>query len=426
MRRVLIIGAGAQGNVVGWLLARAPDVGRIVLADLDLRRAEETARNLGSDKVLPERADASKVTEMAERMRRGEFDLVVNLAVPELIPQVMRAALEAGRNYLDLSSVRCYEIEGLPIEQLQDADAWRASGRTAMIHAGSAPGLTNVMARMGADELDEVDRIEIKDYSVMTSQEFVATWVPSVFAIDCATPPWIWADGRPQRVPIFSGEEWVDFPPPVNERGKVYLHAHEEPVTIPLFLGKPVRYCEYKIGDPTIDAWKFIVKDLGLMSEEPIEVGAARVRPRDVLLSRLPRTLSPQRLARMASEGRLQSRAVMLCDVSGRRNGHPLRVRLRTESPDLVEANRRVPGASDVSLMTSASAAVFALMVLRGQIARPGVVLPETLGPEERAIFLRGIGEQGVRVHMETSEAGGRTPAGGAPEAGGGSAEEAP
>jgi saccharopine dehydrogenase-like NADP-dependent oxidoreductase len=404
MRKVLIIGAGAQGNVVGWILARAPEVGRIILADVDLQRAQETARNLGSDKVVAERADATKVSEMAERMRRGEIDLVVNLAPPEFIPRVMRAALEAGRNYLDLSSVRCYEIDGLPIEQLQDADAWGASGRTAMINAGSAPGLTNVMARMGADELDQVDRIEIKDYSVMTSDEFVATWVPAVFAIDCATPPWIWAEGRPRQVPIFSGEEWVDFPPPVGERGKVYLHAHEEPVTIPLFLGKPVRYCDYKIGDPNIDAWKFIVKDLGLMGDESIEVGGVRVRPRDVLLRRLPATLSPQRLAQRVSEGRLQSRAVMLCDVSGRKDGRLLRIRLRTESPDLVEACRRIAGASDVSLMTSVPAAVFCLMVLRGQISRPGVVLPETLGPAERAVLLRGIGEHGIRVHMEKRE----------------------
>jgi saccharopine dehydrogenase-like NADP-dependent oxidoreductase len=405
MRRVLIIGAGAQGNVVGWLLARAPEVGRIVLADVDLQRAQETAVNIASDKVVAERADATRVPETAERMRRGEFDLVVNVAPPEFIPQVMRAALEAGRNYLDLSSVRCYEIDDLPIEQLQDADAWKASGRTAMIHAGSAPGLTNVMARMGADELDEVERIEIKDYAAMSSDEFVATWVPAVFAIDCATPPWIWEEGRPRRVPIFSGEEWVDLPSPVGRRGKFYLHAHEEPVTLPLFLGKTVRYCDYKIGEPNIDAWKFIVKDLGLMGEEPIEVAGARVRPRDVLLRRLPQTLSPRNLARRVSEGRLQSHAVMLCDVSGRRNGRALRLRLRTESPDLVEACRRIPGASDVSLMTSVPAAVFSLMVLRGQIARPGVVLPETLGSEERAVFLRGIGEHGIRIHMERSEA---------------------
>jgi len=401
MKNILILGAGAQGNVAGWVLSRAPEVGRIVLADIDLRRAEETARNIGSDKIRVERADVTRVEETTRLMRSGEYDLVVNLALPEFIPQVMLAALRAGRNYLDLSSTRCYEIDDHPIEQLQHAEEWRASGRTALINAGSAPGLTNVMAREGADALDEVERIEIKDYSITTCEEFVALWALPVYVIDCATEPWIWEDGRPRRVSIFSGEELYDFPPPIGARGKVYLHAHEEPVTIPLFVGKPVRYCDYKIGDPGIDTWRFIVQHLGLMDERCVEVGDQRVRPRDLLLSRLPPTLSPQRLTEMAAAGRLQSRCMVLCDVKGRKDGRPLRIRLWAESADLREACRRIPGASDVSLQTSVPAAVFSLMLLRGQIRRPGVVLPEMLERDERALFYQGIGEHGIRIRMQ-------------------------
>ncbi|HXH27850.1 MAG TPA: saccharopine dehydrogenase NADP-binding domain-containing protein, partial [Candidatus Polarisedimenticolia bacterium] len=320
MNRVLIIGAGAQGNVVGWVLSRAAEVAGIVLADIDPARAEETARSLTSDKVRVARADASRVEETAALIRQGEFNLVVNVALPEFIPQVMEATRLAGRHYLDLSSLRCYEIDGQPIEQLAHAGEWEASGRTALVNAGSAPGLTNIMAREGAEALDTVDRIEIKDYSITDSDAFLGLWSLPVFVSDCATEPWIWEDGRPRRVPIFSGGETVDFPAPIGAPGKVYLHAHEEPVTIPLFVGKPVRYCDYKIGDPSIDTWRFIVQDLGLMDERPLEVGGVRVRPRDVLLRKLPPTPSPQHVRRMAAEGRLKSRCIMMCDVSGRKD----------------------------------------------------------------------------------------------------------
>lgn len=38
-------------------------------------------------------------------------------------------------------------------------------------NGGSAPGLTNVMAREGVDGLDEVDAIRIRDYSMVASDE---------------------------------------------------------------------------------------------------------------------------------------------------------------------------------------------------------------------------------------------------------------
>jgi saccharopine dehydrogenase (NAD+, L-lysine-forming) len=403
-KTVLILGAGAQGNVVGSILSRADDVSRIVLADLDPGRAEETAASIGSPKIALSRADVTDVASTAALMQKSGCDLVVNVAPPQFIPQVMRAALDAGCDYVDLSSVSLYEIDGLPFEQLQFADAWKKSGRTALINGGSAPGLTNIMAREAADLLDEVDRIAIKDYAVTESREYLPLWILSVYAIDCATEPYVWKDGRPERAPIFSGEEIYDFPPPVGRKGKVYLHAHEEPVSLPLFLGKPVRHCEYKIGEPDIDAWRFLVERLRLMDEREIEVRGARVRPRDVLLKMLPETPSPRRVSDLVARGLLSGCSMQTCDVTGTRGGRPVRIRMWTENPDLGRACELIPGASDISLATSVPAAIFSLMILRGQIPSRGLVLPETLGREERELFLEGIApyEIALRRKVET------------------------
>lgn len=398
--RVLVLGAGAQGNVVATLLSRASDVERIVLADLDGARAEETARSVGSDKVRTATADVTDVEGTARLMRDGGFDIVVNVAPPQFIPQAMHAALVAGRAYLDLSSVALYEIDGLPYEQMQEAQAWERSGRIALINAGSAPGLTNVMARDAADQLDTIESIAIKDFALTEGEGYVPLWIPSVYAIDCATEPYVWEEGRPKRVPIFSGEEMYDFPAPLGVRGKVYLHAHEEPVSIPLHLGREVRRCDYKIGEPDIDAWRFMVERLRLMDERPIALRGGTVSPRDLLLAILPPTPSPQRLMQLVREGRLRSRSMLVADVTGRRDGRPVRLQAFTEGPDLAESCRIVPGASDISLVTSAPAAVFALMILRGQIDRRGVVLPESLSPAERDLLKEGIAACDIRIRM--------------------------
>jgi saccharopine dehydrogenase (NAD+, L-lysine-forming) len=396
--KVLVVGAGAQGNVVAGVLSRADDIGALVLADLDPDRARETAANIGSDKVRVDRVDAGDLDRTTAFLRAGRFDLVVNTALPEFIPEVMLAALRAGTNYLDLSSALFYERRGKPIEQLEHEEEWKASGRTALVNAGSAPGLTNVMARDAADDLDRIEAIRIRDYSVMTSDRFVALWSLPVFLLDCATEPLIWEDGRPKRVPIFTGEEMYDFPPPIGRRGKVYLHAHEEPVTIPLFVGKPVRHCDYKIGEPDIDAWRLLVQGLGLLDDTPIEVQGVRLSSREVFLKRLPRTIAPQRLLDLVGSGRLNSQSMVVCEVAGTRDGRAARIMLWSESPDLRTASTIVRGTSDVSLVTSVPAATFSLMLLRGQIRRTGVVLPEMLGPDERSIFYGGIGRFGIRV----------------------------
>lgn len=45
----MIIGPGAQGNVINDVLAQAAEVGTILLANEDLERANEVAQFVGSD-----------------------------------------------------------------------------------------------------------------------------------------------------------------------------------------------------------------------------------------------------------------------------------------------------------------------------------------------------------------------------------------
>jgi saccharopine dehydrogenase-like NADP-dependent oxidoreductase len=96
---------------------------------------------------------------------------------------------------------------------------------------------------------------------------------------------------------------------------------------------------------------------------------------------------------------------MLTCDVTGTREGRRTRVRLWTDSPDLAGACELIPGASDISLLTSVPAAVFALMILRGQIDRTGVVLPETLGRAERDLLLEGIADYGIEIRRRADPA---------------------
>lgn len=399
MKKVMIIGAGAQGNVLCGVLSRADDVDMILLGDTDLDRAEEVAQFAGSSKIKVERIDASNVSEMEAAMKKGEIDLVVNATLPIFNRQILEAAVNSGTNYLDMASNEMLEKKDFLVEQLEFARDFETAGLKAFILMGGDAGLVNVMAREAADELDEIDYIGIKDYGVVDCDEPVALWSMPTYLMDCAEPGVYWEGGEYKRAPIFSGEEEYYFPEPLNVRGKVYYHHHEEPVTIPQFIGKPVKYCDFKMGEPGMDTWKFLIQGLGLMDPEPIQVKGSRVSSRDLLFKKLPPTLTPKKLMGMIENKRIMSRLQLAVDVKGRKGDQRIHYRMWTESPNVVEACEKIPGASDVSWLTSVPASVASLMLLRGQVKHTGVFPAEVLDREEREIFFKGVKGWDITIH---------------------------
>jgi saccharopine dehydrogenase (NAD+, L-lysine-forming) len=396
--KVLIIGAGAQAVVICGVLAQAEDVEEIVLTDIDPGRAREIAATNGSGKIKAERLDAADIPGMVRRMQAERFDLVINATIPMFVRQVMQAACKARINYLDMASNEIYPAPDVPIEQLSYAAEWEEAGLSCLTGAGGDPGLSNIMAKDAVLELDEVESIRIKDYGIADCDEPVALWSMRTYLEDLYLPATIWENGKPRQVEPFGGQEDYDFPPPLSVRGRCYYHDHEESVTIPLFCGKPVKYCDFKIGEPGIDMWKFIVQGLGLMDEEPLEIGDCRVSPREVLFRKIPQTASPRKQIELYESGRLASRLMLVCDVTGRKDGRKTSDRLWTQSPTGREACDWIRGSNDVSWLTSIPASVLSLMMLRGQIGQKGVFPPEVFDRQEIDIFYEGIGEWGIAV----------------------------
>lgn len=408
MKKVVIVGAGAQGNVISGILAKAPEVGNIMLTDLDVQRAAEVAQTIGSDKIEVEKADASDKSQLAELFQKGGYDLVVNATLMTFNRQVIEAALEAGSHYIDMASNEFLpEKDGKQyiVEQLEYADEFERQGLTANILAGGDSGLVNVMAKEAVDELDEVDYIGIKDYGVVTCDEPVAMWSFQTYLEDCADEAIYWEDGQYKWAKPFTGEEEYYFPHPLDIKGKVFYHNHEEPLTIPAFIGKPVKYVDFKMGDPDSATWEFLLEGLKLMDDEAVAVKNSQVSVKDVFCGQLPKTLTPKKCIELVKEKKIQSQAVLAVDVKGTSNGQKLHYKMWTDSPNIEKACSLIPGTNDVSWITSVPASVLSLMILRGQLKRTGVFPCEVLNKEERDIFFKGIKEWEVTVHKQvTSE----------------------
>jgi saccharopine dehydrogenase-like NADP-dependent oxidoreductase len=404
MKKVIIVGAGAQGNVLCGILAKAPEVGNIMLVDLDVERAAEVAEYLESDKIQVEKVDASDKAQLVALFKKGGYDLVVNATLMTFNRQIIEASLEAGSHYIDMASDEFLPVKDgkqYLVEQLEYAEEFEKKGLMANILAGGDSGLVNVMAKEAVDELDEVDYIGIKDYGVVSCDEPVAMWSFQTYLEDCAAKAIYWEDGEYKWADPFTGEEEYYFPAPLNITGKVFYHNHEEPLTIPQFIGKPVKYVDFKMGDPDSATWEFLLEGPKLMDATPVDIKGKKVNVKEVFCNQLPKTLTPKKCIDLVKDKKIQSQAVLAVDVKGTKAGKKLHYKMWTDSPNIERACSLIPGTSDVSWITSVPASILSLMILRGQIKRTGVFPCEVLNEEERKIFFAGIKEWEVTVHKQ-------------------------
>ena len=398
--KALIIGAGAQGLVISWVLAHTDDVAEIVLGDISQKRMQEIAETNQSKKLKTQELDASDTAGMTKLMKEKKFDLAINATLTDFNDNIMKACYETGTNYLDMASHGPFPEgdESIPVQELKYAKKWEESSLKGLILAGADAGTVNVMAKEAAEELDEVDSVKIKDYAITEAEKPIVLWQPETYMEDLRSPVIIWDNGY-KEVPPFTGEEEYDFPPPIGCRAKVYYHSHEEPLTISKFLGKPVKYVDFKMGEPEISLWKSIY-DFGFMDDDPVKIKGKEVIPWDLFCELLPETPTAKEMVEMVKKGTLKSRMMLTVDVEGKKSGQGIHYQMWTDGPDLETACKKIPGASDISYATSVAGAVFSLMMLRGQVKHTGVFPPEVFDREEREIFFKLMKDWDVDIHM--------------------------
>jgi saccharopine dehydrogenase (NAD+, L-lysine-forming) len=293
MSRILVVGAGGQGAPCASILARDDHFSEIRFGDLDPELARRASEKIGSDKVKPFALDArnkGEITRAADGM-----DAIINLTMVDFNDNILEAALDAGTHYVDTACNYEYLMQMTSrTKPLRYEQEFEGIGKTALMGCGATPGVTNVLVRYVCDQLDEVERIYIRcGYVELGEAEEVVGpwnpgWSPEIALDDYAEPPMIFEGGRYKEVPIFSRAEKHRFADPVGEN-LLTSHSHEEPYTLPYYLGKGVREVDFKYPvDPIAGA---LVK-MGFADDQAIDVGGVKVVPRDVLMKLVERPSS--------------------------------------------------------------------------------------------------------------------------------------
>ncbi|MFI5272300.1 MAG: saccharopine dehydrogenase family protein [Ktedonobacterales bacterium] len=290
MQLVVVGGGGAMGRISVRALAEDARVSSVIVADRDLSAAERTIAWLatGREKARAIACDARDPAALASVL--GGADAVLNAADYPFNLGVMQAALAAGAHYADLGGLfhmtrRQYELDA----------AFRDAGLTAVLGIGSTPGITNLLARLAADQFDTLDSLAVRigsgDYRP-TGAPFVAPYSMRTILDECTLEPMVYRDGKWAAVAPMSGQEAIEFPAPIGRATAIYT-LHSEVALFPVsFRDKGLRQASFKIAFPPafFEQMRLLV-GLGLGASDPIAVrtpgGTVAVAPRELLVALL-------------------------------------------------------------------------------------------------------------------------------------------
>jgi saccharopine dehydrogenase-like NADP-dependent oxidoreductase len=269
-----------MGRIAVRTLTEYPDIDQITIADYNEERAREVATSLKSNDVQVKQIDVND-EERLRTLLRGA-DVVLNAVEYVFNLPVLKACIQEKVHYADLGG-----LFHMTRKLMNMHDEVEQAGITAILGMGGTPGITNVLARAAVDKLDRVERIKVQlgcSDDTPSSAPLVAPYSIRTILDEFTRQPQVFQDGVWYPQEPLSGQEEMVFPLPIGRATAVYS-LHSECATFPIsFRDKGIQYVSFKIAFPSdfMTKLKFLV-DLGFGSDEPINVHAVRVSPREVL-----------------------------------------------------------------------------------------------------------------------------------------------
>ncbi len=377
--RIFVLGAGGTGSLLAQLLLRQGHT--VWCGDRDLDRA---LRFLGKKSPIPLQEANARNLRSIVRAGRG-CQLLINASPARFNETVLRAALRLRAHYLDLAA----HLMRNPFkpEHFRYAKRFEQKRRMALMTAGAAPGLTNLLISRTAEMLDEIESVHLRLYESTESADPISTWSAEVSFDAAVSRPRVYRERRFRLAKRFSERELFRFPPPIGEV-PVYLAAQDEVCIVPHFLR--MQEMDAKIGGNDIERLRRWYRQGKLH------------RSKGLVAKRFPRTPTPLEVARLIRRGVLENaRFAAALLVRGRKKEQPLLVRWDANFPTLYQIRARGLLTTPIAFAAAQIAAVFVKHFPRDLA---GVYSPGKLPAAVRRAVLAEARLRGVRVAMKITK----------------------
>lgn len=278
MKVLVLGGAGIIGAVAARDLVGDKEVTQVKLADISIGKAKDVASKIKSDKISVARVDVRNSKQILSAVRG--MDSVINATWYPYNVDVMKAAMKAGVNGLDLGGLYHTTLKQLELDKKA-----KDAGTVFVVGCGEDPGLSNVLARSGADRMDRVESIKIRD----GDRDLSPAGTMFKFSIRTIVDEWtenapIFRNGKLEWIPAMSERDRVRMPDPIGEVD-CYATIHSELATIPHYIGKGVEYADFMVSEPYEMA--VTLRQLGFFDKQPLRVGQTKISPKDFAIMEL-------------------------------------------------------------------------------------------------------------------------------------------
>jgi lysine 6-dehydrogenase len=375
--RMLVLGAGLQGSACAYDLLQNPNVTEVRLADLNISHLPDFLHEYSGKRLIPTPLDVRDHEAVLAVMRESKATMS---AIPYYFNlELARLAVRAGTNFCDLGG----NTEIVFQQKELDADARKAKV-SVVPDCGLAPGMVNILAQYGIEQLDDVKSVKIfvgglpqqpegpLGYQIVYSLEGVLDYY--------TTLSWIVRNGKRAQVKALSEREPVHFPKPVGEleafhtAGGLSTMAWRYEGKIPSMEYKTLRY-------PGHAHIMEAIRELGLLDLAPVDVKGTKVVPRDVTVA----TIGP-RLTKPKGRDLVALRVV----VEGTKAGAAKK--LDWELLDYYDESR---GISAMMRTTGYSLSITGQMQANGEL-QPGVFTPDECIPAAK--YIAELAKRGVMI----------------------------
>jgi saccharopine dehydrogenase-like NADP-dependent oxidoreductase len=364
MKRVAVLGGGMVGGVMAENLAKESGIS-VTVVDRNPEVLSTLKEGSPVNVMLADLSDHRKVKEVVE-----DCDLVVGAVPGSLGFQTLKAVIEAGKNYADISF--------MPEDYFELDQSAKERGVTAVVDCGVAPGLSNMIVGRLSAELDRMEEATILVGGLPKAHswpyEYKAPFSPIDVIEEYTRPARYVRNGRIVTVPALSEPELVNIPDvgvleAFNTDG---LRSLLRTINCPNMKEKTLRY-------PGHAEKMRMLRETGFFGTEPIEIAGMKVRPIDVT----SQLLFPMWRLEQGEE----EFTVMQIQVVGVEDGRRVKY-----TCDLLDRTNGEAGTSSMARTTGFSCVTIARMLLKGEYAETGIIPPEIIG-RDKAIFEKVVAQ---------------------------------
>lgn len=358
------------GSVMAADLAADPNF-EVTVADARPEALQAAAKRAGN-RVQTLQRDLGEPSVVSRTVE--PYDIVLGALASRIGFQTLRAVIEAGRNYCDISF--------MPEDAWALDDLARSRGVTAIVDCGVAPGMSNMCAGYGESQLDICEKIEIHVGGLPRERrwpfQYKAGFSPHDVIEEYTRPSRVVEHGRVVIKEALSEPELMDF----DGIGTLEAFNTDGLRSLAHFLKAPFMK-ERTLRYPGHIELMRVFRETGLFSQRLIDAGGVRVKPIDVISALMfPKwTYGPGE----------EDLTVMRVMVEGTRGGTRRRF-----TWDLLDFFDRSSGATSMSRTTAMPCTIMARLVAGGEFRQPGVIPPEIVG-RRPGLLDRMLSELGTR-----------------------------